>query len=66
MSEGRYEIPIVAGYKINEGKMEMLTDFFELVSVSSEMLKVKSYPKTEGGKTTVTNITFTIYSPYDY
>lgn len=58
LHEDKYTIPIVVGYKMNDVKMEMITDFFELVSVSSTELKVKSYPKSEEGKITVTNITF--------
>ncbi len=56
--EGKYKIPIVAAYTINDGKIEMKTDFFDVVSVTSTVLKLKSYPKIEEGKTTVTTITF--------
>lgn len=58
VDDGRYKIPIVVGYKINDGIIEMDTDFFELESAAGTVLKLKSYPKNEEGKTTVTNITF--------
>ena len=57
--EDRYRIPIVVGYKIINGKTELVTDFFELVSISDTELKLTSYPKTEGDKIIVINIILT-------
>lgn len=56
--QGSYTIPILVGYNLSNLRMEMITDLFELVSVSSILLKLKSYPKNEEGKTIVKNITF--------
>lgn len=58
VNEGSYKIPIVASYKVNDGKIEMKTDFFDVVSISDTTLKLRSNPKNEDGKTIVTNITF--------
>jgi hypothetical protein len=64
--EGKYRIPIVATYRVNDGKIEMKTDIFDVVSVSSTVLKLKSYPKIEEGKTTVINITFINNNEWGY